>query len=86
MEIIDPVRKLWKQCLNVPMIVLNNFEKSSLLFFSKNYQKLRYCFSNRECAGSHSIAQDGLCNAFAYIYYHVLAQCFVESHKGPAKI
>ena len=41
-EIIDRAKKLWKQCLNVPTIDLNNFEKSFASFFSKKYTNLRY--------------------------------------------
>ena len=35
--------------------------------------------------GSHTPAHDGFCNALTNKHYHVLAQCFEESHKGQPK-
>ena len=73
--------------MSVHLITLNNFAKTFASFYSEKNPNLRVDFqTDMVLAFSlHSPAHDGFWNALIDNHYHVLAQCFGESHKGQPK-
>ena len=63
------------------------FRKKFRYFLFREKPKLAVDFSTDMVLafGLHSPAHDGFCNALTDNHYHVLAQCFGESHKGQPK-
>ena len=77
-----------KQCANVPPKILGNFKKKFCFTVFKEKLKFGFDFPTYFVLtiNSDPLGNDVLCNAITDNHYHVIPQCFAESHKGQTNV